>query len=462
MKYFRIWNPLLLAAAILAFAGLAHGKAIYVSTTGSDATSYASNDATHPWLTVDKMFKETQGGDSALFYAGNYNITATVDNRITGNDGTHANPITVMPKPGESTVTWTAVPTSVNPVIELERKYWHIKKINCVGGYDFFRLGWNSSTNRDGFSLDSMTWTCDYGNDNQAFLYGTPLSDSAIVQNCTFNGPGNIADPRTAAVIMFQTKVFTIRNNVVKDMKIGIFHKHGNTENNGSTRANTNILIYGNIVTGYLNQGINISSRWAVLRNNIVGPGFTSGAVSLRVGEDGGFVGGDSNTIEHNTFMQGTEFLYDTRAGDQIPGSIGNIYKNNILRDYWAVHQFTSVPHFTTVDYNLYPNVTHLVFNNSTDYTLAGWKIAYGQDVHSIAQTPTFTGTPGTTISDYRLQSSSFGYHAASDGLDMGANVDSVGIGAGSGGGGGGATRYFRLWWEHMSGGFFHRLGGFH
>lgn len=439
VKIKRPMMPNLLSVLFLLCLGIvsSYGKAIYVSTTGSDATSYGANDITHPWLTVDKMFKNTLSGDTAFFYGGNYNITSSINLYSVGNDGTYSSPITVMPKPGESAVTWTAVPASLYKVVQMERIHWHIKKINFVDGYNFFYLGENSAGGGRGFQLDSITWLDSYGDDNQCLVYGNPGSDSMIVQNSTFTGPGNIADPRSTAITMFQTKKFIIRNNVVKNMKIGIFHKHGNTEANGATRANTDIQIYGNIVTGYLSVGINCSSRWAVIRNNIVGPGYDGTSNSLRIGEDGGYVGGDSNSISHNTFIQSVELWYDTRAGDLIPGSIGNIFKDNIVVDYFAVHQYSPVPHYTTLDYNLYKTGSSSILSNSTSYSLASWKIGYGQDANSIAQAPTFTGTPGTVISDYKLQSSSYGHLSASDGRDMGANPDSVGIGAGPGGGGG-------------------------
>jgi hypothetical protein len=264
-----------------------------------------------------------------------------------------------------------------------------------------------------------MTWICNFAGDNQAFVYGTPLMDSSIFTNNRLIGPGTtLSDDRTSGFLFFQTKVFRIRNNIITGMKIAIFHKHGNTEANNAARANTDIRIEGNFVSAYSTVGINLSSRWAVVRNNIVGPGNDPGSDALRIGEDGGFVGGDSNLVEHNTFINFVSLWYDTRSGDQIPGAIGNVLRNNLFRDRVELHRYSPVPHATVTDYNLYPDLAQLIWNNGITYSLAEYKTASGQDANSIAGTPVFTDAPGASIAEYRLASTSLGYHSASDGTD--------------------------------------------
>ena len=52
-----------------------------------------------------------------------------------------------------------------------------------------------------------------------------------------------------------------------------------------------------------------------------------------------------------------------------------------------------------------------------------------GHDMHSLATNVTFTNTSGTmsTVADFALTGASAGYHAGSDGKDMGADVTLVG-----------------------------------
>lgn len=443
-----------LLIVLLLLPVLAEAKKLYLSPTGSDAVTYGNNDITHPWLTPGKLLTTIQVGDTARCRDGNYTVSSTIDNRTTGNNGTKANPIVIMAYEGE-TCTWTAGSQTLNPVIELERPYYTFHAIKFVSGYQPLRIAQNSSSPRNGTLIDSCSFTLDYGNDNQAAITLNIRSDSTIIRYCRFIGPGTSVDApryRTTAVIAFQTKVWAFYFNYVTDMLFGVFQKHGNvTASNGvsdpqpATRANSLIYWYGNLITGSIQSCLKFSGRFGIIRNNICGDG-VSGASSLSMGEDGGFPGGDSTVVTHNTFMNLVELLPDSgTAGsqggvtpDDLPGSKGNTLRDNIYRGRFDVHALSNRTHFTTTDYNLFysASATDCVRNNSLTYTKAAWVTFYGQDAHSLAGAPIFAGgsTP-TALTDYVLSLGSLGKGTASDGGDMGAMNDSVGDRAGLGGG---------------------------
>jgi hypothetical protein len=82
----------------------------------------------------------------------------------------------------------------------------------------------------------------------------------------------------------------------------------------------------------------------------------------------------------------------------------------------------TSVPHYTTLDSNLYPAAIAIKeFGN--EYGLDAWKAHYGQDTNSIAGAPVFSGGPtSVTIVDFALTPASPGYAEGA-----GANIARVG-----------------------------------
>lgn len=138
--------------------------------------------------------------------------------------------------------------------------------------------------------------------------------------------------------------------------------------------------------------------------------------------------GGDDNLIAHSTFYN-SALILRSAPEDEGSGALGNIVINNLIMDLSTIFPYEDTPHFTVLEYNLYP--TEAVMNNSITYTLADWRAFYGQDANSITGRPVFKGgdTP-TRIPDYQLTVDSLGFEGASDGKDLGADISKVGIGA--------------------------------
>ena len=145
-------------------------------------------------------------------------------------------------------------------------------------------------------------------------------------------------------------------------------------------------------------------------------------------GNNGGREQGTNCLINHNT-VYGAGLFFDNPS----EGPVTNcVLTNNIFRSMVALSPYsygTLTPHNTTLDYNCYITGDAAFGEYSISYSLTDWITHYGGDAHSIAGTPTYVGGANpTTITGYALAGGSIGKNAGSDGLDLGALIDSVGI----------------------------------
>jgi hypothetical protein len=76
------------AVAVLMCAKPVHAKNLFVTTTGSDAVTWALNDASHAWRTLAKAGLEAKAGDTVFIGAGSYTTPLVV-----ANSGTSSTPI---------------------------------------------------------------------------------------------------------------------------------------------------------------------------------------------------------------------------------------------------------------------------------------------------------------------------------------------------------------------------------
>lgn len=101
----------LLTLSVVSFS--AQAKNLYVDgSTGNDSTTYAANDATHPWATIGRAVwgstsvnngdasEAAQAGDTVIVKPGTYTATQGTGKRYDPiwcpeNSGTSGNPITI-------------------------------------------------------------------------------------------------------------------------------------------------------------------------------------------------------------------------------------------------------------------------------------------------------------------------------------------------------------------------------
>ncbi len=422
----------------LALVSFGFGKSLYVSTTGSDAVTYASNGIGAPWLTFTKCFQGALAGDTCFYRGGTYTISSTADNRLTGNNGTAASRITHTRYQSEA-VTINANVTG-GPAILVERPYVTISYMNFTGNTSAIRI------NQDGASakyawVHDCTFTANTWGDNIAPVsVNQEQARGARVFNNTMNGPGrgtsadHAAFNNTAGIIVFRCDSVYIYNNKISNFPNNIYMKHGNESSN---RAGTDIRIERNWILNGFRDNLMLNTQFAVVRNNIIVA--DSSASSFHLFEDGGRPTGDSNTITHNTFHCAANKIcwdlnYQTGTGDiSVIGTIGNVIQNNVFTRTINISRYSAVAHGTTLNYNLHSDSSiafyyHNGSSTSQTASFTGYRTFYGQSVNSVAGKPVFTGGASpSTVAGFLLSASSPGENVASDGLDMGAMVDSVG-----------------------------------
>ena len=195
-------SPRILIVTCLIFALSTYpvfAKSLYVNgSTGSDSTTYAQNDADHPWLTLGRACwghtnrasynssEAAQAGDTVYIAAGTYSAAGQVARWEPAfepiNQGTSGNPITFE---AVGTVTLT-LSSGTGPVF------------GCGEGWD---AGGRSYVTWDGFTSDENDHDVYAGEPFLAVAYG---SDYVVFQNCIFYGKNLPEDERNHSAIRFE------------------------------------------------------------------------------------------------------------------------------------------------------------------------------------------------------------------------------------------------------------------
>lgn len=405
-------------------------KDLYVSATGDDSTSYASNDISHPWLTPKYAWNNAQEGDTVYFRAGTYttNNANQIFTMSSGNNGTSGSPITFKAYPGESVIITQSGMTIT------EETYGMIvigKNYNVIENITFDMNNWQRGiicgydSSVTGLTIRNCTFENFPIGDNRCGLYlGSTGLSYATIENCTFIGPTGGGGFGANILIFGGVNNLSIKNNDIGPGVTGISYKHGNAE------QDDNIEIAYNYVHDCSYIGISLVCNYADIHDNITN--YTCGT-GLAMTYCAGLCGGDHNQIYHNTFDASSKsvavYNYTQGTGD-ITGSAYNNYVNNIFTHPFYMNEEVGSTNLygNTWDYNLYPSGTAVYHNNrASSYTLAQWQSYSSEDDNSIAGTPNFVGgsTPDS-ISEYGIASGT-GNNAASDGKDMGADVTLVG-----------------------------------
>lgn len=414
-----IWHIVLFG--VLFIASGAWAKSLFVASNGSDAVSYVSNSITSPWASPKFAWENAQPGDTVYFRGGTYNIPVQVNTQSVGYNGTSLNPITFKNYNNE-----TVVFTSTLPIVfSIQKNYNYVEGIICDGlGTGGSTAWWKLAENLDATNFKAtrlVSRNIGEGTDNQGFIYlQASRANNAIIEYCTIVGPGQAVNANVAGIIIFRTQGVKIRNNDISNVPNGIYYKHSNT------LADTGIEIYNNYIHDCGRNGIQSVSNYGYYHDNLlVGANAVFG---IDGGSGDGYVGADYNRIIHNTFYKSTlNFTYETNATDPNKGCLYNIVKDNIIMQKGEWHRYTSLPHNTVSDYNLFAP-GNIIIENRIDYTLTSWKMHSGGDSHSISGTPTFVKTTPVLISDFVLAANSLGKNSASDGKDMGAEICKVGV----------------------------------
>ena len=358
----------LLLAAIVLSAGTAHAaplRTLYVAPTGSDS---ADGGAITPWRTLQRAANLVRAGDLVIVRAGHYagfNLTTS---------GTAANPIVFSADPG-------VVVESPNPVrtqdgINLEgASYIVIEGFTVVG---LPRTGIRSVTNHH------VTIRRNVGDLNGRWGILTGFSDDLLIED---NEMSRSVAEHGIYVSNSGDRPVIRRNHVWGNSGNGI-HMNGDLSQGGDGVISGAVVegnvIHGNGRTG--GSGINgdgvQSSR---IVNNILYDNHASGISLYQI--DGGQPS-RNNFVAHNTIVQAADGRWAINIQD---GATGNHVVNNILL---TLHTFRGAIDISTDSLSGFVSDSNAVTGRFTTnggnsvLTLAAWRQATGQDLHSFTTTP--------------------------------------------------------------------------
>lgn len=404
-----------------------HAGVKFVSPTGDDAVTAAANDIDHPWKTPAKAFTEAAAGDTVYFRAGTYEVTKTINI-----DGGSVRPVLLTPYSNEKVL---ITGMGADPIFDIQRQSYTVEGINFSGRGTCFRVGWDR--NGSNFTVRNCSYTMKTGGDNTGFVYANGLSANGTrVENCTLIGPGSSAHLNSAGVIAFGTQQLAVLHCEISEFPIAIYYKHANDID--AVTYGTAIEIAYNYLHGTSRYAMEINANHARIHDNLFG----LNNAGIRFNECNGRAGGDYDLFTHNTLYKTPLSLSgETDGNDRSnPGAVGNTIKDNIIygesdgefKTFDIYRYFKHGDHKTVSDYNCIYNTatSNVIAEFGTAYTLGAWSTHRGGDSHSLQLRPLFTNASGRldTPADFKLTAASPGYRAASDGTDMGANVDSVGV----------------------------------
>ena len=398
---------------------LAKDLYVDVNSTGgscSDSTSYAANSISSPWCSFSKAFTSPEPGDNVYFRAGTYSISSAVNTKYNTNP-TSAGTRVLFSNYNDETVNFNS---SLSRAVYIDRDYYEVDGVNFTAPGTFWVLA--NTYNAMYFKLENSvgTMTAQGGSDNYGCVYfQASRSSHGLVENNIFYGPGAGLNLNTSGVVLFRAQGVKILNNSFYNFPRALYYKHT------CIGSDTGIEFAYNYFT---DNGVGIISvaQYADIHDNLlVGDDMVFGSDG-GIGDDGSNAGSDHNNIHHNTFYGGTINLIRSGSNDG-SGAQYNTIKDNVFTGEANIFEYESLPHYSTMDYNLY-NPTISVVNDRNNYTLSGWKTYYGQDSNSVSGAPTFVGGGSpSTFSDFALTGASLGYGAASDAADMGADMSLVG-----------------------------------
>jgi hypothetical protein len=416
----RLTFGLVCSCVIMACSGLAGATNYYVAPAASGGSDSNPGTIGSPWATPLKAWTDANAGDTVYFRAGSYAVNTQIWTKYFGHNGTADNPIVFKNYPSEN-ATFTS--TLTGQVFIIEKSYNYVEGINFVGASTWFFVAYDTAANH--FKASHCTATLTYGGDNTGFVYIGGGAVGTIVEHCRIIGPGygSGIHGNTAGLIAFRAIGVKLVHNEISNTQIGIYFKFANPQDNPTP----DIEIAYNYIHDTGRNSIQTNNNYASIHDNVFG----NNNAGFLVADANGGVGGDYNTIEHNTFYNSALTLsYQTGgATDTVPGTIGNTLRNNVFRTTTYVHEYSATAHQTISNYNLYP--TGVAYReNAINYTLAAWKTRYPtMDANSITGVPIFVGgTSPMALADFALSSTSPGKNAASDGKDIGADISQVGI----------------------------------
>ncbi len=260
-------------------------------------------------------------------------------------------------------------------------------------------------------------------------------TSGTVIENCIFYGFRNDTDYKnTSALKMYFNDTLSIRNCEISNSSCGIFLKADNSDSviynnyihNNHTgvlvstyldRDSDNISFYNNVLTNIANQGFVVDGEGTATSNNLK----LYNNTFYKVGKEGVFSGksnlGGGIELYNNIFQKGS-------GGDTFVTG----YTTNPVRGY-----------IKSADHNNW-NVNFLIstraIKDQTYNSLESWQLSGELEeggnpgTGSLASDPVFLNASKNMnqLDDFRLSPDSPCKEAGRGGVDIGADIDSVGI----------------------------------
>lgn len=430
--------------------GKALGKDLFVAMNGNDSVSYADNSIDAPWATVAKGIYSLKAGDVLHIRGGEYvqNYPLTIHSQYRNNNC--CNPLVVMEAESGTAEKPIVVKNYNNEVVTINlatvetflnidgKEYWTFDGLTFINTGVVFRIGQDKKTHHNTFRNLKIYGNRAEGNSGLIYIYNSN-AEYTVIENNILQGEGEVGSDvgkPTSCVYARRVRHLKILNNECKNTLLGMYYKHRtfNQMESGDSEP-VDIEIAYNFIENTRRASMYLNTNEAYIHDNLIGRN-NAGLINA---EASGDAGGDFNRYEHNTFYSGgLGLLTDTQDyefngivyKDQYPGSRYNILKNNIFVRDLGLHWYsTDLPHNTTSNYNLFPEAMAVSANRIQYFTLSSWQLASQSDANSLQGSPVFVGgsAPGK-ISDFALSATSPGYKKGSDGKNMGAQIDKVGV----------------------------------
>ena len=423
-----------LTVVLCGHSGLAGAATYYVATTGNNA---AAGTIGAPWQTVAMALATMVAGDTTYVRGGTY----TEYNLNFARSGTAGNVITLKNYPSETPIidSGVRVTNGRNPIFLLDGvHYITLDGLTLQYGMNanIYLSHFGASTN---ITIQNCELTTFIQQDNAAHIYLDPGSHNILIQNNRLHDyiTGGYSGNAANGVIVFQPgggrMDVTIRNNeIYGNLIAGIHYKHGE-----DSETNSVVLIQNNLIRTTGSRSMILNRNGAQVRNNVIYGGIIG--ITLFIAEGAGSA--DNVVIDHNTIVQDGGIEVNSPADHaSITNNLITGITTNADQRGLGVYAFDGADvSSTTLNYTLIhsDNFTTVVRLSSGSYTMSTIPGSVLGQVGLLSAAPIFVNAGAR---NYTLTAASPGYHAASDGTDMGANIALVGVGNGGGGGGGDTT----------------------
>uniref|UniRef100_A0A6M3J7B3 Right handed beta helix domain-containing protein n=1 Tax=viral metagenome TaxID=1070528 RepID=A0A6M3J7B3_9ZZZZ len=428
----------------------------YASPTGSDTWANSTNISTP--CSVTTALANAAAGDTVFFRGGTY----TDYDLVFTNSGSSGNQITLKNYPGETPIfnagfTVPGTPSSTfHPIFDIDGKnYITLDGLEMTQGLRAnIRLAYNIATDHIIIQNCNLHNIVCYDNSGQVYFGGGGASNVTI-QNNLLHDLYNYADcTSSAGLLIFNAgDNLIIQNNEMYTTHKAIFYKHSDNANYATTIRNN--LIYNQIDTL---GAIVLSMQHVQVTNNIIRD--SSKAIWLWH-DDAACT--DLMTeyvnVSHNTVVDCTQGIvldrkwvlgvkcdganHTTITNNLVYGFTGTEHRGLSIHPSWSGNDATinsgdeTDESATALTYNLFYSSTVskpiTILSNSPASPYAGnfnmittCPASFTTCSNNTQSAPTFVDYAGN---DFTLTSESVGYHAASDGTDMGANIALVGTG---------------------------------